>query len=929
MTPPQPAPQPQPQNIHAGTFVGGDVAARNFIGRDQYNIELHFSGAQLQESLDLLLPLLRRDDVAVADGIVTSGSDRLSIGKAQAEALIKYIDAKPQADAQAREESYLVRLSLHAELNRIYSRYVPLSGGYRPVRELSPTYSRILVRGDGPQRTIERVRLDDIRQAVDEHPAFILLAQPGAGKTTLLQRLALEMALTRLREGQEAHLPLLVRLASQKSDEAPLDFLARMWREAAPGLHTDPTGEIALALRQGRLCLLCDALNEARRENYQPRIQEWADFARHLPAGNRLIFTCRTQDYSGGLAVQQVEVDPLTLAQIQEFARLYLGQEKGAALWGELQRVHADLLDLAAIPYYLLLMTEAYAAAGSLPSHRAGLFASFVERLLRREMEEKRHADWIDPGAQHLALSRLAFAMQRLGTGTEVELAWAGQEIPPRVTVNGVTIETPAEGILALGRAANLLALPSENRVKFIHHLLQEYFAAEEMLRRAIAGEDLSGLWRVPSAVAEMPPAERGQWDPLPEPPTSGWEQTTILAAGLYPPLIDAVQPVNSALAARCLLELGDDGDPQQKTRSQTALLERLGNVAIHLRSRIEAGLLLGRLGDLRFSVETVNGVAVILPPLVEIAGDTAQIGSDPSDTEADDDERPRHSVELAAYAIGRYPVTNAEYACFLDAGGYEDERYWSVGGKHWLKGEPVPGEEDPADWWIRTWRGFKDDSAEIGRWVERGWLTERSAEDPWGIFVTWTEEAMIAQVREWYPLGEAVRQPRYWQDSAFNNPSQPVVGVCWYEAVAYANWLAELTGTAFRLPTESEWEWAARRGGRLFPWGDGWDETALNSLEGRVMRPTAVGVYPQGATPDGIYDLAGNVYEWTATRYSVYLSDPDADLKNLDATGLRIARGGRWSANRKMVRCAYRYWDDPGNWNGSIGYRLARTYSR
>ncbi len=908
-----------------------DVSAETFVGRDQYNyqIALHFSGAQLQENWDQLLPLLRRDDVAVADGVVTSRNHSLAIDSAQADALAKYIAAQPQADAQKREEAYLVRLCLDTGLRRVYSRYVPLSGGYRSAHELSPSYSRLLVRGEGSQRTIERVRLDDIRQALDEHPSFILLAQPGAGKTTVLQRLALELALKRLQVGGEALLPLFVRLAEQKPDEAPLDFLARLWQREAPGLHTDTTGEITIALRQGRLCLLCDALNEARREKYRERMQEWADFARHLPAGNRLIFTCRSQDYSGELAVQQVEVDALTAQQIESFAHQYLGKEKGAALWLALQNGHADLLELAAIPYYLLLMSEAYAAAGTLPAHRAGLFASFVERLFKREMEEKRHADWVDATAQHLALSRLAFAMQELGTGTQVDTQWALAAIPQNVTIEGQTTTTPPETILRLGTAANLLALPDGDSVRFIHHLLQEYFAAEELSRRYRAGEDLTDLWRVPSLARRMPPAERGQWDPLPEPPTRGWEQTTILAAGLYPALIDGVQPVNPALAARSLLELGEDAQATQKDVSRRALLERLGNVAIHLRSRMEAGLLLGRLGDPRFPVETVNGVQVILPPLVEIAAATATIGSAWWDRQADKDERPRHRVELAAYAIGRYPVTNAEYECFLKAGGYADERYWSAGGKYWLRGESVPGEDDPADWYLRTWQRFKDDPSEIDRLIRQGVMTERDADNMWRILITWSKDRVLAQLREWYPQGEIVRQPRFWDDVAFNNPSQPVVGVCWYEAVAYANWLAEVTGQPYRLPSEAEWEWAARRGGRAFPWGNGWDETKLNSLEGRVMRTTPVGAYPQGATPDGIHDLAGSVWEWTASRYAVYPYNPDADLENLEATGIRIARGGGWSVNRKMVRCAYRHWNNPWDGFNLRGYRLARTYSR
>ena len=150
-------------------------------------------------------------------------------------------------------------------------------------------------------------------------------------------------------------------------------------------------------------------------------------------------------------------------------------------------------------------------------------------------------------------------------------------------------------------------------------------------------------------------------------------------------------------------------------------------------------------------------------------------------------------------------------------------------------------------------------------------------------------------------------------------------------EATAYANWLASVTGQPYRLLTEPEWEWAARRGKRPFPWGNDWDTGKLNSLEGedRVMRTTPVGAYPQGATPeDGIFDLSGNVWEWTATKYAAYPYKLDADLENPNATGLRIARGGGWSANRKMVRCASRDWLYPRFRHNDLGFRLARTLS-
>ncbi|MFZ4664516.1 MAG: SUMF1/EgtB/PvdO family nonheme iron enzyme [Caldilineaceae bacterium] len=957
---------PQPPTEPPATIVGGNVNLRDghFIGRDYNHLEVHFSGAELQTLLGQLLPLLRSADGRVADGVVTAQGQSLTVTAAQAEALGQYLLTNRQRDRSERELHYLARLCIDPVYQQWQRRYTPLSGGYRPAPQLDPRFSAILVRGDGPQRQIERIHLPDIRDALERHAAAVLLAQPGAGKTTVLQRLLLDLALQRLQSqppaaaAKPARLPFFVRLAAQLPDESPLAFLTRAWQVALPGAHSDAAAELTQALQRGELCLLCDALNEARRDRYAERMADWRDFARDLPPGNRLLFTCRSQDYYGELAVQQVEIDPLTPEQIADFCRRYLDEARGAQLWQTLQSDHAALLPLAAIPYYLLMIVDVYETAATLPSQRGHLFAQFTERLLKREAE-KRHADWIEPAAQHWLLGELAFAMQALGEGTEVSRDWAVDTLPATVTLpKGPPIATPVATLLRLGCAATLLSETPSGGFKFAHHLLQEYFAAEALLRHHQQGEDLGRNWRVPSSVRTMPPAERGQWDPLPGPPTSGWEQTTILAAGLYPALIEIVLPVNPALAARCLLVQGKPPPnfpqtgggavvppsrpglpPQTGEREprwgaggvgrgiQQALLARLGNVAIHLRSRIEAGLLLGKLGDPRFPVETIKGVQVILPPMVNIptATATATIGSGWWDRQANSDEKPRHTVNLAAYALGRYPVTNAEYACFMAAGGYEEERYWTAGGKYWLRGEPVPGEEDPAEWWIRTWQRCKQNPAEIDEFIKKGWMTERDADNLWRILITWSEEAVLAQVRKWYPVGQQYREPRYWQDDAFNNPSQPVVGVCWYEAMTYATWLASLTGHPYRLPSEAEWEWAARRGLRLYPWGNFWDATKGNSLEEQVMRTTPVGAYPHGATPDGLFDLSGNVWEWTASRSGDYPYDPAAGREAAEATGLRINRGGSWGSSQQMVRCAYRFRHDPGGRYNNVGYRLAR----
>ncbi len=501
---------PTGDTIHTagGAVVRGDVRAHLFVGRDNItNNYVKLSGDDLDHIARRLFAMLAASTVRLSAGQVTAGEQVEQVPPELADALRQFLDAAPGQTQTERERQYLLHLCVNPDFHRWQQRYVALSGSYQAAPVLSPAYSLIRVRGERPQRQIERVPLPDIRAALDRHARFILLAQPGAGKTTVLQRIALDKALGYLQGEAGAQLPLFVRLAAQQADETPQAFLARMWREAMPGGAVDGMGELRDALRRGRLCLLVDAINEARRENYTERMHDWRDFAAELPAGNHLIFSCRTLDYAGEMAVQQVEIDPLTPAQIEEFAVRYLDAARGAAFWKVLQARHGDLRELAATPYYLHMLVEVYAVQGDLPANRARLFEQFVMQLFERE-KHKRHAEaWIDEAAQHLALSELAFAMQEVGAGTQVEAAWAKEKLPAQVTLppDDRTVTTPPADVLALARAATFLA--GDGKVKFTHHLMQEYFAAEALLRRLAKGEDLTALWRVPSRVAEVPPA--------------------------------------------------------------------------------------------------------------------------------------------------------------------------------------------------------------------------------------------------------------------------------------------------------------------------------------------------------------------------------------------------------------------------------------
>jgi formylglycine-generating enzyme required for sulfatase activity len=211
--------------------------------------------------------------------------------------------------------------------------------------------------------------------------------------------------------------------------------------------------------------------------------------------------------------------------------------------------------------------------------------------------------------------------------------------------------------------------------------------------------------------------------------------------------------------------------------------------------------------------------------------------------------EVPQHEVELPAYRIGIYPVTNEQYAEFVKEA------------KH-----PAP--------------------------QKVGWFGQNPPKD---------------------------------------KLDHPVVGVSWYDALAYCQWLSEKTGRAYRLPTEAEWEKAARGAdGRVYPWGDEWETDRCNCSSSDT---TAVTAYPSGRSPYVCYDMVGNVWEWTSTlwgddwkrpdfSYPYQAKDGREDLE-ADMTIHRVFRGGSFEDEVSKLRCSTRRWYAPDHTDKARGFRV------
>jgi formylglycine-generating enzyme required for sulfatase activity len=162
---------------------------------------------------------------------------------------------------------------------------------------------------------------------------------------------------------------------------------------------------------------------------------------------------------------------------------------------------------------------------------------------------------------------------------------------------------------------------------------------------------------------------------------------------------------------------------------------------------------------------------------------------------------------------------------------------------------------------------------------------------------------------------------PPHWEDGRVprGEESHPVVRVNWHDTLAYCRWLAEVTGKPITLPSEAQWEKAAQghQDPREYPWGNDWEDSKCNTEELGLQGTTPVGIFPDGASPYGCLEMAGNVWEWTSSLWGKdwdkpkyrYPYDAADGRENLDASDdvLRVLRGGSWYYDLNYARCAYR----------------------
>ncbi|GAB4543467.1 MAG: hypothetical protein Fur002_15530 [Anaerolineales bacterium] len=724
-------------------------------------------------------------------------------------------------------------------------------------------------------------------EILKKHSGVIVLGDPGAGKTTFVKYLALRLARGEgIKIGLDDYLPILLPLAAfanalSAQDVRLDDFIV----EYFTGIGADlPIGDMLReALSAGRALILLDGLDEVRDLNIRNTVVERVVdfFAFHRRNGNKFVLTSRVVGYR---AVRPSAEDLMECTivdfeddEIEEFITYWTtALEKQAQ--GNTSSAHADaenerreLLEavrqnpgvrqLASTPLLLTILALMKRQGVSLPERRVQLYDQYVNTLLStwnraRSLSGRAPGRDIDEIQTLRILAPLALWMHEISPGVGLvgredmrrkleELFLERSDASPHQAARQFLIDVREYAALLLERG------PGE--YGFIHLTFEEYLAAVAL---ALKGQGDS------QPIIETLSAHVGE---------QAWREVALLTIGylgirqqlpkVAGEVVEALVenqpgPAGEAviLAGDAVLDTWPGGTPQtSKERVVEALIHAMQDGAIRPELRRHAGLLLGRL----------KWQPADLDRFAEIPAGSFQFGLK------------KESKEIPyMYFIGKYPVTNIQFARFVKEDGYQTREHWSEEGWEWRTG--------------------KYDSRTMEA-VARDWLEHRPA-----------------------PKRNA---PYYWHSIELSNPIVPVVGVSWFEAEAYCNWLSRKIvavpeGYTVRLPTELEWERASRgEDAREYPWGEGFDKTAANTWDSEATGAglggtTAVCAFPQGVSPTGAWDMSGNAWEWTSSWY-------DEDKK------YRIVRGGSWIGYQWFARCSFCNWSTPLMFNDDLGFRV------
>lgn len=752
---------------------------------------------------------------------------------------------------------------------------------------------------------------------LDREPKLVLLGDPGSGKSTFVNFVALCLAGEGLGRPDanlalmKAPLPREAQGSSSRDESPPpqpwchgallpvhvvlRDFAARglppagqqatgdrLWRFIVAELGetlADYAPYLKRELREAGGLVLLDGLDEvpeadARRIQVKRAVLGFAaDFPRCRFAVTSRTYAYQRQDWKLPDFAEAV-LAPFTREQIDRFVdRWYThlaavrGQNRedaqGRAILLKEAIRHSDRLRaLAERPLLLTLMASLHAwRGGNLPEKREELYADTVDLLLdqwespkmvrgpdgKPAVAEPSLLEWLklDRAAVSKLLERLAFEAHRdqppqRGQPALTGTADIGQErlVTGLVNLTANPDVKPARVIEYVRDRAGLLAARGVGVYTFPHRTFQEYLAACYLTDHGYP-DDLADLVLADGqrwrevALLAGAKAARGTLSAV-------WDLAEALCCRNVGAQPEGAECLAALLAAQTLIENGALASVSARNRPKAECIR------LWLRAIAERGVLLpldrAAAGDaLTVMGDDRPGVGLRPDGLPDIAWCEVPVGEF---IMGEGSHQYRNSIPNP-YQISKYPITNAQFTAFARDAGYQQGKYWQ--------------HAEQAGFW-------HDGKVRTCQWAEHA-----------------------------------------WQESWFDGPahtgfvphlsSHPAEEVNWYEAVAFCLWLGDKLRLQVSLPTEAQWERAARStDGRTYPWGEQITPDHANYAETGIGATTAVGIFPKGANPEtGVLDMSGNVWEWCQTKWGENHDKPEDN----DPPGRRYACVAWWHLPR------------------------------
>ncbi len=816
-----------------------------------------------------------------------------------------------------------------------------------------------------------------------DQDGLVILGDPGSGKSTFVKWLAVNLAemasnpnVDRLGLGDRIPIVIPVRayaMALATRDIALVDFFMEYYRSHLDS-HLRLDDVFGMALMEGRAIIMLDGLDEVSdlgmRMTVVDRVRKCFNWFRR--AGNKFVLTSRLVGFRDAPleapGLLQCTLSDFNSNDIEDFARRWyeavsqhapyesgrmveVARRREIDLLADIGR-HTRVRELAANPLLLTIMTLMKRQGVELVERRVELFDNYVRTLLKywnlARSIDQRAVRVIDNREAERVLAQLALWIQQ----TNPERGLVGQMQAHNKLIEifaqrgTLDPEDAAQRLLQDARDySGLLVEIGPGNYGFVHLTFLEYLAASAIAQLAQTNLD--------TAVATLAPH-------LLEP---AWREVVLLTISCLG-IIRRADDLASAFIER-LLQLPTDRPGQvSELLGEAAADAWPGGISpachLHIRQtlldtmlatehvpapvRIAAGNALGRLDDPRPSVLSAAEM-----PFCLVAGGPFDMGGDEGNEYERDDAIHINTSLSHNIWVSQFPVSNAQFQEFIEAGGYANEAYWDEAKAHGL------------------WRD--------GQVLQGSYRWDNDAHE------------FVRSIQEW------ANHPRQYL-APFTHANHPSNNITWYEALAYTRWLTDRfdlrrLGWQAQIPSEAEWEKAARGGHekqgwqlqwdtnrvitpsnngwtivplremglavakdtasaqtvstptlpqnpRRFPWGGVFDANRCNAGATAVRTTSAVGCFANGASPYGCQDMIGNVWEWTRslwgyknyTKLFSYPYAPNDGREDLTAPPhlLRTVRGGSWVSMELHARCAYRRRNAADYLNENVGFRVVLT---